>query len=275
MKIKTVTGVNNLKELNAGTDPDKADYYISGTVSGLSGSGTLLQLNGNNDLTLAADGDFSFSVTMDDESDWTVTVLTQPADPKQTCTIANGNGTISAANVTDVTVTCITEATDTTAPIATCTRPTDGAVDVALNTPVSVTFSEKINLGTIPANSITVTNGDNLVTGTEAWKTDGKRVTFAPKSNLAKGIQYTVKIAGIEDLSGNPLASTTCTFTTISPPPPPVAVSQKITFAKNTSRAITLTGENSEKKTIKIHRCETTHKWNIKWHGSQAVLYAE
>ena len=36
-----------------------------------------------------------------------VRVKTQPTNPPQVCTVANGAGTIGSANVTDVTVTCV------------------------------------------------------------------------------------------------------------------------------------------------------------------------
>ncbi len=83
-----------------GTTPD---YTIGGTVSGL--SGTLeLQNNGGNDLTITADGTFTFSTALADGSGYSVAVKTQPDG--QTCTVSNGSGTISGANVTNVAVTC-------------------------------------------------------------------------------------------------------------------------------------------------------------------------
>src|SRR5216684_379468 len=45
-----------------------------------------------------------FATPLADGSTYAVSVLAQPQG--QTCTVANGNGTISGANVTDVTVTC-------------------------------------------------------------------------------------------------------------------------------------------------------------------------
>ena len=78
-------------------------YTVGGTLSGISGT-AVLQDNGGDDLSLSADGPFTFGTPLADGSTYAVSVLAQPQG--QTCTVANGNGTISSANVTDVTVTC-------------------------------------------------------------------------------------------------------------------------------------------------------------------------
>jgi len=78
-------------------------YTVGGTLSGISGT-VVLQDNGGDDLSLSADGPFTFGTPLADGSTYAGSVLAQPQG--QTCTVANGNGTISSANVTDVTVTC-------------------------------------------------------------------------------------------------------------------------------------------------------------------------
>lgn len=81
-------------------------YSLGGTVSGLVGSGLVLQNNGGNDLAVAGDGPITFTGSLPDGAAYEVTVLTQPADPAQTCIVSNGTGTIVAADVTNVSVTC-------------------------------------------------------------------------------------------------------------------------------------------------------------------------
>ena len=83
-----------------------ATYSVGGTVSGLTGSGLVLNLNGTENLPIAADGNFTFASLLADGGTYTVTVGTQPGNPDQTCSVANGTGTIAGANVTDVAVTC-------------------------------------------------------------------------------------------------------------------------------------------------------------------------
>src|SRR5207245_2816336 len=78
-------------------------FTVGGTISGLSGT-VVLRNNGGNDLTVSADGSFTFSAPVAQGSPYAVTVLTQPAG--QSCSVANGTGTVAGANVGDVTVRC-------------------------------------------------------------------------------------------------------------------------------------------------------------------------
>ena len=101
-------GISNLDELDEGSDPIASSYYVSGTVSGLLGSGAVIQLNDGNDLTLNGDGGFNFIQAVADNSPYSVTVLTQPSNPSQTCSVTNGSGVVSDAgvDVTNVTIIC-------------------------------------------------------------------------------------------------------------------------------------------------------------------------
>lgn len=78
-------------------------YTVGGSIAGLSGT-VVLQDNGGDNLTATADGTFTFATPLADGSGYSVTVSTQP--PGQTCTVANGSGTIADANVTNVAVSC-------------------------------------------------------------------------------------------------------------------------------------------------------------------------
>ncbi|MET0227073.1 MAG: hypothetical protein ABW187_11565, partial [Dokdonella sp.] len=82
-----------------------ASYLIGGTVSGLEGSGLVLQQNGGDDLAVAADGAFVFRTALADGSAYAVSVLAQPAAPAQTCTVEGGAGTVAGADVNNVAVT--------------------------------------------------------------------------------------------------------------------------------------------------------------------------
>ena len=84
-------------------------YTIGGTISGLeTGNEVILQNKGGDDLTLNSNDPFTFVTAIDDGSTYLVTVLTDPTTPNQTCTVANGSGTVSGANVTDISVACTT-----------------------------------------------------------------------------------------------------------------------------------------------------------------------
>jgi hypothetical protein len=83
-------------------------FTIGGNVSGLVGSGLVLQINGAGDLGVAADGAFTFATRVATGTAYSVSVLSQPTSPSQTCTVARGSGSVASANVADVAVTCAT-----------------------------------------------------------------------------------------------------------------------------------------------------------------------
>ena len=82
-------------------------YTIGGSVSGVEGSGLVLQNNAGDDLSIDANGGFTFSTVLVDGSGYAVTVKTQPSNPNQTCSISNGSGVLAGANVTNVNVDCV------------------------------------------------------------------------------------------------------------------------------------------------------------------------
>ena len=94
---------------NSGGTP--TTYSIGGTVSGLSGTGLVLQNNGGDNLTVNSNGAFTFATKVNSGAAYAVTVATQPSG--QTCTVATGSGT-ATANVTNVAVTCAATASTVT-----------------------------------------------------------------------------------------------------------------------------------------------------------------
>lgn len=90
---------------------DEDEYTLGGSVSGLAaGNSVVLQNSGGDNLTLTTNGDFTFATALRDGSSYTVTVLTQPTAPDQTCLVTGGgSGMISGADMTDVTVSCTNE----------------------------------------------------------------------------------------------------------------------------------------------------------------------
>ena len=78
-------------------------YTIGGTVSGLTGTGLVLQNNGGNNLPISANGSFKFTAAVASGAAYKVAVLSQPTG--QNCTVANGTGTANG-NVTNIQVAC-------------------------------------------------------------------------------------------------------------------------------------------------------------------------
>ena len=83
-------------------------YAVGGTVTGLTGSGLVLQDNLGDNLSVTAAGAFTFATHVADGAAYHVTVLTPPSSPSQTCAVTNGSGSIAAAAVTNVSITCTT-----------------------------------------------------------------------------------------------------------------------------------------------------------------------
>ena len=85
------------------TGSSSPTYSVGGTISGLSGT-VVLRDNGGDDLTVSANGPFSFATKLASGAAYNVTVKTNPSG--QSCSVANGSGTIAAADVTNVAVSC-------------------------------------------------------------------------------------------------------------------------------------------------------------------------
>ena len=82
-----------------------ASHTVGGNVSGLgTGLSVVLRNNGADNLTVNANGAFTFATPVVGGLPYAVTVLTQPTG--QTCAVTQGSGTMAAANVTNVAVTC-------------------------------------------------------------------------------------------------------------------------------------------------------------------------
>jgi sugar lactone lactonase YvrE len=91
-----------------GSSGPPGTYKISGTVSGLSGSGLILVDNGNDQLSVPSNGSFTFATAVPAGGLYSVSVLTPPASPIQTCRITNGSGSVGTSDVNSVAVICKT-----------------------------------------------------------------------------------------------------------------------------------------------------------------------
>jgi len=78
-------------------------YTVGGTITGLSGT-VVIQNNESDDISTTTSGAFTFDTELNDSASYAVTVLTNPTH--QSCAVTNGSGTISSANVSNVTITC-------------------------------------------------------------------------------------------------------------------------------------------------------------------------
>ena len=84
-----------------------ATYAIGGKVSGLSASGLVLQDNGGDNLTVSSGStSFTFPTKLAGGAAYAVTILTQPSG--ETCSLSGATGNVSGADVSNVSVSCVT-----------------------------------------------------------------------------------------------------------------------------------------------------------------------
>jgi hypothetical protein len=120
-------------------------YTVGGTVSGLVGT-VVLQDNGADNLSVSANGAFTFATGIADGASYIVTVKTQPSG--QTCTASNNTGTIAAANVTNVSVVCaentFTVGGTVSGLTGTVVLQDNGTNDLSISSNGTFTFSTKV-----------------------------------------------------------------------------------------------------------------------------------
>jgi 6-phosphogluconolactonase (cycloisomerase 2 family) len=152
-------------------------YTVSGTVSGLTGSGLVVQTNGSNNVPVASNGTYTLA-TLASGSNYTITVMTQPTGPSQTCTVANDAGMVTASNVTNVAITCTTNSYTVGGSVSGLTGSglvlqTNGANNLPVSAPGSYVFATLpsgaaytvtvLTQPTSPLQHCTVANGTGTV----------------------------------------------------------------------------------------------------------------
>lgn len=142
-------------------------YTVGGTIATLTtpfGSNTfVLQINGGDDLIIASTGTFTFNTALPTGTNYTVSVLSSPQNPWQTCNITNPTGTVANLPVTNISISCNVD-----------------------NYNMSGTITSSANLPT----GLTVTNGvDAINVPSGATSTP---IAFA--TALASGTSYEIQI---------------------------------------------------------------------------------
>lgn len=158
-------------------------YTVGGTVTGLAtNNSVLLQNNGGNNLIVSSNGSFTFTSALDDESNYLVTVISQPTSPNQTCSIVNGNGTLAGADITNVMVNCVTETYTIGGSVSglalgnDLTLQNNGGDDLIISNDGTFTFSTALDdesnyavtvltQPTSPNQTCSVTNGNSILAG--------------------------------------------------------------------------------------------------------------
>jgi len=101
-------------------------------------------------------------------------------------------------------------------PIVTAVVPANGAVDVAVDTSVAVTWNQSVAAGSC----FTLTDGVNPVAGSCAYDDATRTITFTPSAPLTGLTAYTVNVTGVLDTEVTPITQQvpfSSTFTTVGP----------------------------------------------------------
>jgi len=189
------------------------EYRVGGTVSGLTDP-IVLSVNGGDDLVLNADGMFQFPDKFEDGAAYAVAIVTQPMNAN--CTLTNGSGNVSGADVTNVAVDCDGNPTI----VDSFLRPgaVSGPIDV-----VSITASEPLDPGSIAGVVLVTWAGPDGAFGNlddvplMASMTDlinsGTTIELSFAQLLQPGRYYIDIGPGATDLAGSPLAPDAWYFT--------------------------------------------------------------
>ena len=87
---RSTVGNGDVRNVNVTCATDT--FSVGGSVTGLLGSGLVLQNNGRNNLNVTGDGAFTFTEELASNSDYNVQVAQHPSNPTQMCSVVGDTG---------------------------------------------------------------------------------------------------------------------------------------------------------------------------------------
>ena len=172
--------VTNANITNVAVNCVTNTFTVGWTVTGLTGSGLTLRNNGGDNLAVSLDGAFTFATSIASGSPYSVSVFAQPSSPSQTCSVTNGAGTVTNANITNVAVNCVTNTFTVGGTVTGLTGSglilqNNGGDNLAVSGAGAFTFATAIASGSAynvsvfaqpssPSQTCSVTNGAGTVT---------------------------------------------------------------------------------------------------------------
>jgi hypothetical protein len=191
-------------------------FTVGGVVSGLAGTGLVLQNNGTNNLAIANNGSFTFSTPVATGAPYSVTVLTQPSG--QTCTVSNGTGN-ATANVTSVAVACTNSTFSVGGTVSGVTATglvlqNNGTNNLAIAGNGSFTFSTALTNGSpYSVTVLTPPTGEGCVVANSSGILAGANVTNVAVTCVGTPAAPVVSLTfGVKELQFSWLAAARATF---------------------------------------------------------------
>lgn len=98
--------ITNANVTNLAVTCTTSSFAVSARVTGLQGRGLVLRNNNEDSPVIPADGTYTFNTAVVSGGTYNVSVVTQPSEPTQACTVASATGTVTNGPVT-VNVSCV------------------------------------------------------------------------------------------------------------------------------------------------------------------------
>jgi C1A family cysteine protease len=206
-----------------GTVVNFGDYTLRYTGSACSysispSSQSLGYADGSGSVTVATQGGCAWTATSNAPS-WITTTSSGTGNGTATFTVAANTGAKSRTGTLTIAGRTHSVTQAGAPPTITNRSPASGATGVAVDTAITVDFSETMNSATIHSSSFRLAQGASTVLG--AVSPGSLSATFTPSGSLIPGTTYTVTVTtAVQDDEGVALASeSSWNFTTAGTPP--------------------------------------------------------
>lgn len=217
MSLDVITGTENVWGAFIQTPEADTTYEISFQGRNLSGNNTYRTMFQQYDPDGTEYHTISIEATLELGSDWEEKGVILTARPYQdleyqAIRLVFWGGTDAAA---ENEIRCIeVEELDVTPPEIKSTNPISYTVDVALDTPVVITFTEPVQPIDPQADVFFLKKDGVEVSGTLELSHDQTVLTFAPAGNLPSVAILSCEVLNLKDLADNSLMPVSWTFTT-------------------------------------------------------------
>jgi hypothetical protein len=101
-------------------------YVVGGEVSGLRGIGLTLKNARGHEVHIKNDGAFIFNESVEDKSDYIVTIEREPIAPVQSCSIDNAKGKVAGKDAMTISIRC--QISSFEAPVPASSAPSSSSI---------------------------------------------------------------------------------------------------------------------------------------------------
>ncbi|MGD8911474.1 MAG: Ig-like domain-containing protein [Candidatus Thiodiazotropha sp.] len=214
---------DNDKEIELGTTPTPTNQNPSANISTTqqvtSGETVTLDGSGSSDpdgdsLTFTWSQTQGTSISLGDTANPTLSFIAPSVDLATTYSfqLQVSDGELSDTATVSITVSPIV---DSTPPTIVAKTPQANATDVSITTTISVDFDEPLQDSLVNDQSLQISLNSSPLSGSVSYDAQNNRLSLIPDNVLTADTTYTVTLdSHLQDLAGNPVVSTSWSFTT-------------------------------------------------------------